>query len=128
MNAKVLLVPVLAAMLTSGCASIINGTSDSVTIAAPADTAVYIDGRKAGTGDVSAILKRGSTYVISARKDGCQSGNVETSTSFDKASLLGILIDFGIISIPLDFVIGGAKEIDPKIYSVEADCSTLAKG
>ena len=128
MKAKDLLVPVLAAALTSGCASIVNGTNDSVTISAPADTAVYIDGQKTGTGDVTASLKRGKTYIVSAQKEGCRSANVETSTSFDKTSLLGILIDFGIISIPLDFIIGGAREIDPKIYSVEADCPVLAKG
>ncbi len=128
MNAKALVVPALVAVLTTGCASIINGTNDSVTISAPADTSVYIDGQKTGTGDVTATLKRGKTYVISAKKEGCESQNLETSTSFDKASLLGILIDFGIISIPLDFVIGGARELDPKIYSVEADCTTLAQG
>ena len=127
MDVKIFLVPALAVLLSTGCASIVNGTNDSVTISAPADTAVYIDGRKAGTGDVTATLKRGKTYVISAQKDGCKSDNVETSTSFDKASLLGILIDFGIITIPLDFVIGGAREIDPKIYSVEADCTNLAQ-
>ncbi|GAA3544509.1 hypothetical protein [Zobellella aerophila] len=123
MKIKSLLVVTVVASLTTGCASIINGTNDTVSITSDADTSIYVDGNRAGRGDITIPLKRGKTHIITAKKEGCFANSIETQTAFDKTSLLGILIDFGIVSIPLDFAIGGASEISPRIYNVEANCS-----
>lgn len=43
---------------------------------------------------------------------------METTSSFDSASLLGILLDFGILSVPIDFVSGAAWKTDQEIVTL----------
>lgn len=115
---------ILPLILTTGCASIIHGTNDQVTAnSLERNTIIYIDGAPRGKDTAQAELKRGKVHTIRAEKDGCQPVSMETSKKFDPTSLLGIFIDFGIITIPLDFAMGGAQEIDPKSYTVTPICA-----
>ena len=113
----------LPLILTTACASIIHGTNDQVSInSLEKDTIISIDGTPRGRDNAMAELKRGKTHFIRAEKHGCQEMSIETSRKFDPASLLGIFIDFGIISIPLDFVMGGAMKTEPTTYTVTPIC------
>ena len=67
-------------------------------------------------------VERGKDHTIVAKKEGCLDATAETGWSFDPRSLLGVFIDFGIITIPVDFAIGGAMATDPTTYTVSPVC------
>lgn len=85
---------------TTGCAYMFHGTSDQVTIQSPdKDAMIYFDNVLVGKGSAQATAERGKKYTITAKKDGCSDQMVQTGDKFDAVSLLGILIDAGLISI-----------------------------
>lgn len=115
----------LSLALLGGCASIVHGTSDQITInSLQKGTVIYVDGAPRGQDVAQADVKRGETHAIRAEKIGCQTTTVDTTRKFDPASLLGILIDLGIISIPVDFIVGGAMQTYPRTYTVSPICKS----
>lgn len=109
----------------SGCASIISGTSDTVTVnSLERDSKIYIDGVQRGLNDAMAEVKRGNPHTVKVSKAGCQDVIIQTAESFDATSLLGILIDFGIITIPIDLISGAAWKTSPTFYTVTPICET----
>jgi hypothetical protein len=60
---------------------------------------------------------------LRAEKEGCESTTSTTTESFDPTSLLGIFIDFGLISIPVDMISGAAWKIEPTTYTLTPVCS-----
>jgi PEGA domain len=103
----------------SSCATIISGGSDTITInSLEPGTRISVDGVARGIDVCSVDLKRGDDHVIRAEKEGYTPVQIQTGDKFDGTSLLGIFIDFGIISIPIDLIGGGGWEIFPKTYTV----------
>ena len=118
-----LLLTAALALLSSGCASIMRGTSDTITITSLEEgTVIYVDDIPRGKNQAMAEVSRGEEHTIKATKDGCQAMVVQTGKKFDMTSLLGILIDWGIITIPIDLVSGAAWKTHPKIYTVTPIC------
>ena len=114
-------------ILTQGCATIIKGTNDKIAInSIEKDTLIYVDGAVIGKDAVLIQVERGDTHTIRATKQGCQDIFLNTGESFDATSLLGILIDFGIITIPIDLLSGAAWKTDPKVYSASPICNSQA--
>lgn len=73
-------------------------------------------------------FRKKEEYIITARKEGCEAVTVPVSKSFDATTLLGILIDFGIISI---LVVDGAgtgawKKFDQTSFVVDPRCDQKA--
>lgn len=119
---KLLTIAAMGVALT-GCASAIHGTSDNIFInSLEKGTTIYVDGSPRGKDNAMVDVKRGKIHQIRATKKDCKDAMVETSKKFDPASLLGIAIDFGIVTIPMDFLIGGAMEVTPKTYTVTPIC------
>jgi hypothetical protein len=115
--------PVFGAILTvlacSSCASIIHGTSDTITInSLEPGTVISVDGTRRGVDVVSVDVKRGKKHVIRAEKKGFTPTEIQTQASFDGTTLLGIFIDFGIVSIPIDLISGAAWKLQPVTYTV----------
>ncbi len=107
----------------TGCASTIKGTQDTITVnSLEKGTLIYVDGVKRGFDDAIAQVKRGDTHTIKVTKKGCEDLVVQTGESFDPTTLLGILIDFGIITIPVDLISGAAWKTEPTIYTVTPIC------
>jgi hypothetical protein len=52
--------------------------------------------------------------------------STETTEVFDATSLLGVLLDAGIISIPTDLISGAAWKVDQTTYTVTPICETHA--
>jgi len=116
-------IAVVVVLALGACASIIHGTSDQITVnSLEKNTTIYIDGLPRGKDLASADIKRGNTHALRAVKEGCQDNNAQTVEKFDTTSLLGILIDLGIISIPIDLMSGAAWKAEPRIYTVTPIC------
>jgi hypothetical protein len=62
--------------------------------------------------------------TVKVGKKGCKDTVSPVSNTFDATSLLGILIDFGLISIPVDLISGAAWKFNPKMYTVTPICES----
>ena len=112
-------------MLLTGCASMFNGSSQQVAIRSNVDGAeIYVNEAYLGKGNTVTTFKKKKKYTISARKEGCDSVSVPAPKSFDATTLLGLFIDFGIISIlVIDGIGTGAwNQFDQTSYVVDPQC------
>ena len=127
LNKSLLFIMVSGVIGLSGCATIISGGSDHVTISSGEvdDAKIYVDGTMIGKGNISTPLKRGVQHTIRTEKLGCKNGEKVTGKKFDPISLAGILLDFGIFSIPTDFISGSAMKADQEQYIVTPDCPVV---
>ena len=111
----------------SGCAAMFHGTSDQITIQSPdPDAKIYLDNMLVGKGTAVASVKRNTQHTIVAKKEGCTDNFVQTQTAFDPVTLLGVLVDWGIISVlVIDWGVTGAMwKIDPLVYHPNPICDT----
>lgn len=121
-----MLIVVLVFQLT-GCAAMFHGTNDQVTVTSgDPDAKLYLDSIYLGKGSATAIVKRNTVHTVFAKKGGCADGIAQTQTSFDAVSLLGILIDWGLVSmLVVDWAATGAMwKTDPLLYNVTPNCDT----
>lgn len=115
------LIPIL--FLISACSSIIHGNNDTIHLnSLEPGTTLYVNNNPRGKDNAMAEVKRGETHKLKASKKGCKDVSLETTEKFDPTTLLGILIDFGIISIPVDLVSGAAWKTEPKTYTLTPIC------
>lgn len=109
----------------SGCASMFHGSSQQISIRSnQPDTELYVNEMLIGKGNAITSFKKKEDYVITARKEGCNAVSLPAQKSFDATTLLGIFIDFGIISI---LVIDGAatgawNKFDQTSYIIDPQC------
>lgn len=115
-------------LFLSGCASIIKGSNDTIAVnSLEQDAVIYVDGAPRGKGNISVDVKRGKPHELLVKKDGCQDITIQTTERFDPVTLLGILIDWGIVSIPIDLISGSAWKQDPATYTITPLCPTQLK-
>jgi hypothetical protein len=119
---KKIFIPLLVLACT-GCASIIKGNNENITInSLETGTVIYVDGAARGKDSAFVNVKKGPLHNIRVEKEGCQPVTGETGKSFDATSLLGIFIDFGLISIPIDLISGAAWKVEPTTYTLTPIC------
>jgi hypothetical protein len=86
-----------------GCASVFNGTKETIHLSSKEpDTKFFVNNQEVGQGISATTIipkKDLTTTVLKAEKTGCNTQSTMIETEFDAVSLLGILIDFGLISI-----------------------------
>ncbi|SFQ06183.1 hypothetical protein SAMN05216419_105312 [Nitrosomonas cryotolerans] len=124
---RITCVALTAITLLSGCAAMINGTTQQVSVRSNVqDAKIYANEEFIGTGNGVAVFRKKDDYVITARKDGCNDTSIAASKSFDATTLLGLLIDFGLISILLvDGAVTGAwNRFDRTNYMIDMQCNT----
>jgi|AntRauTorckE6833_2_1112554.scaffolds.fasta_scaffold21476_2 uncharacterized protein YceK len=120
---KKLVAAAILPVLMTGCASIIKGNSDEVTInSLEQGTTLYVNGAARGKDSAFVTLDKGKKHTITAKKDGCSPVTAQTGESFDPTTLLGIFIDWGIFTIPTDLISGAAWKIQPTSYTVTPIC------
>jgi len=88
--------------LVSGCASIINGTAETIHIRSyEQGTKLFLNQNEIGTDAAKVTIPKKDLKhsILYAKKDGCQDQFTRIETRFDSISLLGLLIDFGLISV-----------------------------
>lgn len=120
------LISMMAVVCLSGCAAMFNGTSQTVNIRSNDEGAkLYVNEQYMGKNSAVYTFKKKENYIIRAEKEGCESNSVRPEKSFDPATLLGVLIDFGIVTI---LVIDGAatgawQEFNQTSFVVDPICS-----
>lgn len=131
MLARNVVVGSLAVVLASnlGCASMFHGTSQQISIRSNDPNAdLYVNEGYVGRGSGVTSFKKSSNYTITARKAGCQPNSVPASKSFDAITLLGVFLDFGIVSV---LVVDGAgtgswQQFDQTNFVVDPVCAAPA--
>lgn len=110
---------------TAGCATMFHGATQMVSIRSnDSDAKLYVNEAYIGKGSGVTTFYKNKSYTIAARKEGCSDGIAIPTKSFDAVTLLGILIDWGIISIlVVDGVCTGAwTQFDQTSYVVDPQC------
>ena len=108
-----------------GCAYLFHGTSDEIHIQSGDPKAeLYVNDEAVGIASATSTVDRDRTYTIQAKKQGCETRTVQTGDKFDPISLLGLLLDAGIISILIvDMgITGAAWKTYPLTYTVNPIC------
>jgi hypothetical protein len=102
-----------------------HGTTDEIHIQSMDPKAkIYVDDQPIGVGEVTATVQRDKPHTIQANEQGCKPDTEETSYKFDGVSLMGLLVDAGIISIlVVDMgITGAAWKTYPTTYTVTPAC------
>ncbi len=123
---KKLLMAFIAIFALSGCAAMFNGTSEQVSIRSKSPSAkIYVNDAYLGDGNVITSFKKNKNYTITVEEDNCSSVTIPVSKSFDATTLLGVFIDFGVVTILVVDGIGtGAwQKFDQTSYMVNANCA-----
>ena len=108
------------AWTTIGCATIVHGNRQTVTInSEPAGASVRIDGLKGKT-PFSTSLARNNDYVVSVKKEGYQEEQVQITKSFSGLSIIGNVF-FLLIGVVIDFASGSAYNLHPTEVNVELE-------
>lgn len=113
------------AITTAGCATMFHGSTQMISVRSNYDDAkLYVNEAYIGKGSGVTTFHKNKNYTIVARKEGCSDGTVIPTKSFDAVTLLGILIDWGIISI---LVVDGActgawRQFDQTSFVVDPQC------
>ena len=122
MNYKIISVCLLSTVFLSGCASLFNGSQQDVSIKTHKEAEIFINGRYAGTGYTVKQLARDQQHEIKVVNNGCEE-SILTQPRFNKISLMGFLMDLGLMSIPTDFMTGAAWNIHPNKIQLDASCT-----
>ncbi|MCK4326531.1 PEGA domain-containing protein [bacterium] len=99
-----------------------HGSTQMVSIRSNVDDAkLYVNEAYIGTGNGVTTFRKNKNYTIVARKEGYADGVAIPTKSFDATTLLGVLLDFGIISIlVVDGICTGAwQQFDQTSYVVD---------
>jgi hypothetical protein len=112
-------------LMTSGCATIFNGASQTVNIRSnDTEAKLYVNEEYMGKNQAAYTFKKKENYVIKAEKNGCKTTSITPQKTFDPTTLLGVLLDWGIISI---LVVDGAatgawQKFEKTSYVIDPDC------
>jgi hypothetical protein len=100
-------------MTTASCATMFNGSKETINVRSEQpDTRFFMNERDLGRGTSATTTinkKQLGKAILRAEKEGCNSKQMPLATQFDATTLLGFLIDFGIVTIlVVDWMATGA--------------------
>lgn len=111
------------------CASMFSGTSEKIRVRSDVPgTKLFLNDEEIGTDEATVKIakKKLKDSQIIARKEGCKSKKVDIETKFDPITLLGLFVDFGIVTIGLiDWASTGAVfEAERTNYVLNPVCNS----
>ncbi|RKG32319.1 hypothetical protein [Acinetobacter tianfuensis] len=112
-------------LFSTGCATMFNGSSQTINIRSnDNDAKLYVNDEYMGKNNAVYTFKKKENYVLKAEKAGCKTTTVIPKKSFDPTTLLGVLLDWGIISVlVIDGAATGAWQKFPQTsYVIDPDC------
>lgn len=118
MKNKCMVIPVVAASLVNGCATIISGTDQNLTFDSEPDGAtVSVAGKVVGKTPMSVQLKKETNQSLTFEKEGYKTHTTQLATKMDGWFWGNILIG-GLLGSTTDGVSGAANEYAPDQYYV----------
>ena len=117
---RVMIVGVLVAAVGSGtgCAAIMTGTTQAVTVKSePAGAKVEMDGKPVGQTPAVVTVVRGRSRVLKITKEGYEPLTVTLGTKFN-GWILGNAVFGGILGIIIDLGSGAFLWVDPEAVDV----------
>ncbi len=116
-------------VLTTGCASMFSGTTQNLLLRSDVrGTKLYLNNEEVGTDTATVQISKKNlgNAVLLAKKPGCSDYSTVVSTKFDATTLLGVLIDFGLITVlVVDWGITGAvREAERTSYVLNPTCGS----
>ncbi len=120
---KTLLIFIL--IFESSCALMFNGSKDTLTIRSNEENVkIYINESYLGKNSAVTVINKKDDYVIRVSKKGCADKLVPVTRSMDATTLLGLLIDLGIITILLVDGLGTRAwhKADQTSYVLDPEC------
>lgn len=122
MNSSKLKLCILAgvgAVLMTGCASIIHGTTQKIGISSsPTGAAVSVDNKAYGNTPLFADLKRGEEHIITIEVPGYEKTQL-TVTKKLSGWVWGNILFGGLIGLGVDAMTGGLYDLTPEQLSAE---------
>lgn len=115
-----------AAFTLSSCAAMFSGTSDNLTITSETKGAeIFVNDQFVGTGSGTYRAPKNQSHIITVRKEGCDDQQIAVNKEFDPLTLLGVFIDFGIVSILIvDGAATGAwRKASQTVYRARLNCA-----
>jgi hypothetical protein len=107
---------VLGALILSGCATIINGTTQSVTFdSIPQGAEILIDGARVGVTPLTITLEKNAKKTVMIKKDGYKTISRDLTKKFDGVAVLNVFWDLS----TTDAITGAIKQYEPNSYYFE---------
>jgi hypothetical protein len=100
----------------SGCATIVDGTSQPVTInSEPNRAKVFINGVQVGVTPLTIQVKRSKTTVVMAKKDGYEEQQLPLQTKMN-GYFWGNFVSGGVLGSTIDYASDAMVEYSPNMY------------
>lgn len=116
---------ILSILLTQSCALMFNGSQDTIMIRSNEDDVkIYVNEGYVGKNSAVTVINKKGDYIIRVAKKGCEDRTIPITRTFDATTLLGILIDFGVITVlVVDGVATGAwSKAKQTSYVIDPEC------
>lgn len=120
---------IISILINSGCATIINGSTDSIEIKVDKPgSKVFINQVPIGTvtegQNLKAEISKKGNIVISIEHDSCKKEEYKINRTIDPVTFLGLLIDGGIFTILVVDILGtnAFVKADQTYFEFELDC------
>lgn len=126
-STRILSAGALSVLLLGGCAAMFNGTTDSIQVRSDVPgTTIYANDERIGGQSAAFKANKKDDYFIRVEKPGCEPKTVAVEKTFDATSLLGLLIDGGVISIlAVDWgATGAVNKAKQTHYTINPICNT----
>ncbi|MGE4231895.1 MAG: PEGA domain-containing protein [Bacteriovoracia bacterium] len=127
---KICTILILIVLANTGCATLFRGTKDTISVRSDdPDAKIFIDERYIGKGTAIQSVPKKGNHIIRVSKKGCADATQSIPYSFDPTSLLGILIDLGIISMLVvdGLATGAISSADQTNFVLNPECVQSAK-
>jgi PEGA domain len=106
------------AMVSSGCATILDGSSQPVNFnSSPNGVRIYVNGMEVGTTPLNMLMKRSKTTMILAKKNGYEDQSLVLQTKVN-AYFWGNILAGGFLGSKTDEVFGAMIEYSPTMYYI----------
>ncbi len=107
------------AMVSSGCATILDGSSQPVNFnSSPNGARIYVNGMEVGTTPLNMLVKRSKATMILAKKNGYEDQSIVLQTKVNTYFWGNILFFGGLYSSTTDYASDAMIEYSPNMYHI----------
>ncbi len=102
----------------TGCATILHGSSQTIAVATDPPDAMMRVGGNTFKSPAQVTLRRDADYIVTAEKEGYETGQGTITHSVHWPTFLGNIIFGGLIGWAIDFSSGSAYKLEPENLTV----------